>query len=57
VVKPINTRISRSGTHGEDYYVHEYPLGFLILYSSNGGNKPITVPDILKPIQKQFEIM
>jgi hypothetical protein len=57
VVKPTNVRRSRSGTHGEDYYVHEHPLDFLLLYSSNKGNKAIAIPDILKPIQKQLEIM
>jgi hypothetical protein len=57
VIKPTNIRRSRSGAHGEDYYVHEHPLDFLLLYSSNRGNKLITIPDILKSIQKQLEIM
>lgn len=57
VVKPTDTRRSKSGTHGEDYYVHEHPLEFTLLYSSNRENKKITIPDILKPIQKQLEIM
>jgi hypothetical protein len=57
VVKPTNMRRSRSGTHGEDYYTHEHPLDFLLLYSSNKGNKAMTVPDVLRPIQKDLELM
>jgi len=39
VVKPVSTRRSRSGTHGEDYFVHEHPLLFVELYQSNSGNR------------------
>ena len=39
VVKPVSTRRSRSGTHGEDYFVHEHPLLFAELYQSNSGNR------------------
>ena len=39
VVKPVSTRRSRSGTHGEDYFVHEHELRFVELYQSNSGNR------------------
>jgi len=57
IIPPVNTRRSRGGTHGEDYYVHEHPLDFLLLYSSNKGNRAITIPDILRPIQNDLEMM
>jgi len=57
VVKPTSVKRSRSGTHGEDYYVHEHPLEFILLYSSNRGNKSISIPDELKPVQKDLELM
>jgi len=57
VVKPTSVRRSKSGTHGEDYYTHEHPLEFLLLYSSNRGNRSIAVPSILEPIKEQLEIM
>ena len=56
VVKPVNMRRSKRGTHGEDYYVHEHPLEFVLLYSSNIGNRSISVPEPLKPIQQELEI-
>lgn len=43
VVLPTRERRSRSGTHGEDFYVHDHPLSFILLYSSNSGNRDITV--------------
>jgi hypothetical protein len=55
IIKPTNTRRSRRGTHGEDYYVHEHPLEFILLYSNNSGNKSIEVPASLKHIQQELE--
>ena len=57
IIKPTNARRSKSGTHGEDYYVHEHPLEFILLYSSNRGNRSVSVPNTLKPIQEQLEIL
>jgi len=57
VIKPTSTRRSRSGTHGEDYYTHEHELKFILLYSSNRGNKSVSVPDELRPIQNDLERM
>jgi hypothetical protein len=39
VVEPARARRSRSGTHGEDFYVHPHRLAFLVLYQSNAGNR------------------
>jgi hypothetical protein len=55
IIKPARKRRSKSGTHGEDYYVHEHPLEFVLLYSSNSGNRSISVPESLKPIQQELE--
>jgi len=57
VIKPTNVRRSRSGTHGEDYYVHEHPLEFVLLYSSNRGNRSVSVPSVLEPIKIQLEVL
>jgi hypothetical protein len=57
IIPPIHKRRSRRGTHGEDYYVHEHPLEFVLLYSSNSGNRSISVPEFLKPIAKDLERM
>jgi hypothetical protein len=38
-IAPTRTRRSHSGTHGEDYYVHEHPLCFIKLTQSNSGNR------------------
>jgi hypothetical protein len=56
-IKPVSVRRSRSGTHGEDYYVHEHPLEFILLYSSNRGVRAMSVPDMLKPVQDVLEKM
>ena len=57
IIPPVNTRRSRSGTHGEDYYTHEHELEFILLYSSNRGNRSVSVPNTLKPIQEQLEVL
>jgi hypothetical protein len=56
VIPPINKRRSRRGTHGEDYYVHEHPLEFVLLYSSNHGNRRMVVPEELKKIANELEL-
>jgi len=57
VIPPTSVRRTKSGTHGEDYYVHEHPLDFLLLYSSNRGNKAMAIPDTLRPVQNDLERM
>jgi hypothetical protein len=39
VVRPIRSVRSRTGNHGEDYFEHEHPLGFLVLVRSNSGKR------------------
>ena len=41
VVAPARTRFARSGTHGEDYYVHVHPLVFIKLTQSNSGRRDV----------------
>jgi len=55
VLEPSRTRRSRSGTHGEDYYVHEHPIEALWLKQSNSGIRTITVPPSLQEIEDLLE--
>ena len=52
IVSPTSYRRSRSGTHGEDYWLHGHPLAFVKLISSNSGRREIhfegEVPEWLK---------
>jgi hypothetical protein len=57
IVKPTYTRRSKAGSHGEDYYVHEHMLSFIILERSNRGRRYIKVPDVLSSIQQELERM
>jgi hypothetical protein len=41
ILPPTSKRRTRSGTHGEDYWVHEHQLVFLCLESSNQGNRSL----------------
>jgi hypothetical protein len=41
VVPPARSRFSRSGTHGEDYWVHAHPLVFIKLTQSNSGVRDV----------------
>jgi hypothetical protein len=41
ILPPTGRRRSKSGTHGEDYWVHEHQLAFLCLESSNQGNRSL----------------
>jgi hypothetical protein len=51
VVPPARTRFSRSGTHGEDYYVHVHPLVFIKLTQSNSGVRDVAaVGDVPKEL-------
>jgi hypothetical protein len=55
ILEPSRVRRSRSGTHGEDYYVHEHPIEALWLEQSNSGIRTITVPPSLEPIKDLLE--
>jgi hypothetical protein len=57
VIPPTDTRRSRRGTHGEDYYTHEHELRFVLLHSSNSGRKEIIIPKELEKITKDLEKM
>jgi hypothetical protein len=47
MVPPTRTRLSRSGTHGEDYWAHEHELSFIVLKQSNSGIRTVeTVGDV-----------
>ena len=48
VVRPESLRRSLSGTHGEDYFVHEHELRFVELYQSNSGNRNYHIDDGLE---------
>jgi hypothetical protein len=48
VVRPESLRRSCSGTHGEDYFVHEHELRFVELYQSNSGNRNYHIDDGLE---------
>ena len=54
VIKPSRVRISKSGTHGTEYYIHEHPLIFVELYQSNSGNRSIVIPE---EFSKEFSEM
>jgi len=43
VIPPTSVRRSKTGAHGEDIYVHEHPLVFLTLISSNSGVRRVEV--------------
>jgi hypothetical protein len=55
VLEPSRTRRSRSGTHGEDYYVHEHAIEALWLEQSSSGIRRITVPPSLEPVKDLLE--
>jgi hypothetical protein len=57
IIEPTDTRRSKRGTHGEDYYTHEHELKFVLLHSSNSGKRAIVVPDELREIAKDLERM
>jgi hypothetical protein len=57
ILKPTRTRRSRSGTHGEGYYVHEHPIESIWLEQSNSGIRSITVPPSLEPVKDLLERM
>jgi Holliday junction resolvase RusA-like endonuclease len=39
VIRPTREEYSRTGSHGTWYYVHEHPLGFIVLKRSNSGKR------------------
>ena len=41
VVEPINIELSKTGSHGRLYYVHEHPLTFIVLEQSNSGKRRV----------------
>jgi hypothetical protein len=55
VLEPTRRRRSRSGTHGEDYYVHEHPMISIILEQSNSGKRYVSVPKELEKIKELVE--
>jgi len=55
VLEPTRTRRTRSGTHGEDYYIHEHPLLSIVLKESNSGRRSVTVPKELEEVRKLVE--
>lgn len=57
VIKPTRLRLSRSGTHGTEYYVHEHQLYFITLIQSNSGNRSIVVPEKLNDVEVDLERM
>jgi hypothetical protein len=57
VIKPSRARLSRSGTHGTEYYSHQHPLVFIELNQSNSGNRTISIPNELSEIKEDLERM
>jgi len=57
VIKPSRVRISKSGTHGTEYYIHEHQLKFIELYQSNSGNRSIIVPEEFSEIEGDLKTM
>jgi hypothetical protein len=55
VLEPSRVRRSRSGTHGEDYYVHEHPMVSVTLEESNSGRRKVVVPKELEEIRDLIE--
>jgi hypothetical protein len=55
ILEPSRVRRSRTGTHGEDYYVHRHPIESVWLKQSNSGIRTITVPPSLEPIRDLLE--
>jgi len=55
VLAPSRTRRSRTGTHGEDYYVHEHPLVSIVLEQSNSGRRRVVVPKELAEVEDLLE--
>jgi len=43
VIPPASTRRSKTGAHGEDIWVHEHPLVFATLVSSNSGRRSVVI--------------
>jgi len=39
VIPPSSRYFSKTGAHGEFYYVHEHPLDVILLHRSNSGRK------------------
>jgi hypothetical protein len=57
VLEPVRRRRSKSGTHGEDYYVHEHSLTSVVLEQSNSGRRYVSVPRELEGVRKIVERM
>jgi hypothetical protein len=55
VLEPSRVRRSRSGTHGEDYYVHEHPMISITLEESNSGRRKVVVPKEIEEIKDLVE--
>jgi hypothetical protein len=55
VLEPTRVRRTRSGTHGEDYYVHEHPLTSIVLEESNSGRRTVVVPKELEETRDLVE--
>jgi hypothetical protein len=41
IIKPSRMELSKTGSHGKFYYVHEHPLSFIILTRTNSGKRMI----------------
>jgi len=55
VLEPSRRRRTMSGTHGEDYYVHEHPMTSIVLEESNSGRRKVVVPRELEEIKDLIE--
>lgn len=55
VLEPSRVRRSRSGTHGEDYYIHKHPIVSVVLRESNSGRRSVAVPKELEEIKDLIE--
>jgi hypothetical protein len=55
ILQPSRVERSRSGSHGEDYYVHEHPPVSVYLEQSNSGKRRITIPQELESIRDILE--
>jgi hypothetical protein len=57
ILPPTSKRRTRSGTHGEDYWVHEHQLFFLRLKSSNRGNRCLSAdPSFPEKLRQVAEV-
>jgi hypothetical protein len=39
ILEPYERRRSKTGSHGEDFYVHEHPISAVVFTESNGGHR------------------